>query len=175
MTPCELVAALRDRGAVLTVEGGALRCRAPAGAIPEGLRVEASARKGELVALLGAPPPGVRLFFGDEHGRPCVPEVACNWGWEGGPAWFSVADRPVPRCEPVLAAHSKVRCPDCARRALRLSWQVFADGTRHLRCDCMMCEGLVKYIRKPDPWFNMDLEFRAAGPPPGGGVDEGGG
>jgi len=102
------------------------------------------------------------MFFGNEGGRPCLPEEARSWTWEGGPAWFSTADRPVPACEPVLAPHSKVRCPRCVRRVLRLSWQVFADGGRHLRCDCVACGALVKYI-KPDPWTNPDVEFRAAG------------
>jgi len=114
-----------------------------------------------------SPPPGVRLFFGNEHGRPCLPGDAWHWTWEGGPAWFYTADRIVPPCEPVLAPHSGVRCQRCVRRALRLSWHVFADGNRHLRCDCLVCGAHVKYIPKPDPWLNVDLEFRTPAGAPG--------
>jgi hypothetical protein len=46
------------------------------------------------------------------------------------------------------------------RRALRLSWQSFKDGKKHLRCDCLVCGAHVRFLT-PDPWDNPDVEIRA--------------
>jgi hypothetical protein len=42
---------------------------------------------------LPAPPPGARLHFADSKGRPCLPDEAKRWTWEGAPTWF---DTPIP-------------------------------------------------------------------------------
>jgi hypothetical protein len=42
------------------------------------------------------PPPGARLYFGDQRGRPCEADKADHWTWEGGPMWFKTAAYPIP-------------------------------------------------------------------------------
>jgi hypothetical protein len=104
MTAHDLRASLRGHKVRLFLDGGDTVVRiwapVPVAEMPAGLLAEARTRKGELLDLLrseaAAGPPGVRLYFADESGRPCAAEDATMWCWEGGPRWFHTSDRPVP-------------------------------------------------------------------------------
>lgn len=39
-------------------------------------------------------------------------------------------------------------CKACAWVPLRLSWQTFSNGTRHLRGECSVCGGFVCYVKQ---------------------------
>ncbi len=81
------------------------------------------------------------------------------WTWNGCPTgWFYASERPLPPHEPAAAPHSKLRCKQCTRLALRVLWQTCAGGERRLRCECSVCGGYVAYLKlQPD---NPDLEWR---------------
>ncbi|MCK6478598.1 MAG: hypothetical protein L6R43_00190 [Planctomycetes bacterium] len=48
--------------------------------------------------------------------------------------------------------------PGCA--GLLLRWQVFRDGTTHIRAECAACGAFVRYVRQTPE------AIRRAGPPP---------
>jgi hypothetical protein len=61
------------------------------------------------------PPRGGRLFFQDDHGRPCEGKDATLWCWAGATCWYRVAEHSVPlfkgevraadgRADPVVGA-----------------------------------------------------------------------
>lgn len=104
------------------------------------------------------PPPGARLFFSDADGRPCAPEGALLWTWEGAATWLYADRNPSPAAVIALRPDYPVRCPDCARHALRVAWQTFSNGTKHLRCECGVCGRFLAHLKKPPD--NLDLEYR---------------
>jgi hypothetical protein len=171
MTACEVLAALHARGAVLTGKGDRLSCRAPAGTIPPDLRAAIGAHKTELLALIAGkpihPPPGARVFFGGEDARPCRPEEAFLWTWEGVRAWFNASTvpipgaemAPIPEVEMVFALGRGKRCKHCVSGSVKLAWETFANGTRHVRADCTMCGRKIGNMKPPpvNPW----IEYRA--------------
>jgi hypothetical protein len=112
-------------------------------------------------ALPPAPPVGARLFFGDAAGRPCAPEDAFLWTWEGAPAWFRAGEYALPAHDLTLWAGASKRCRSCVGRELRLSWQEFRNGVKHLRCDCALCGRFVGHVGAPPG--NPDVEYQAVG------------
>jgi hypothetical protein len=100
----------------------------------------------------------VRLFFGDEVGRPCRPEDASHWTWEGAPRWLYTREHPAPAHEMVMRADVTARCPGCARRALRVRWHEFKGGRKHLRCECAVCGRFLKHLKPPPA--NPDIEYQ---------------
>jgi hypothetical protein len=40
-------------------------------------------------------------------------------------------------------------CPKCGKSAFRTFWQTFADGNKHVRCNCAKCGAFVRYLPKP--------------------------
>ena len=168
MTAVELYATLRRLGATLTAEGGRLRYRMPRAAASTELKSALAQHRDALLAMVQAQPtPRVRLFFCSEDGRPCPPDDPKNpcwmWTYERAPRWFYTAEVPIPSFALEMWAGSKDRCPNCAERRLTLSWQRFANGTMHLRCDCGVCGAFIDYIKPPPK--NPDVEFRAAPSP----------
>lgn len=105
------------------------------------------------------PPPGVRLFFSDDDGRPCKPDDAYMWCWEGAPRWIYTLDFPPP--EPVLSLLPvcPIRCSSCAQRSLRVVWRTTSDGWKQLRCECAVCGRFIDYLKQAP--VNADLEYRA--------------
>lgn len=54
-------------------------------------------------------------------------------------------------------------CPRCDATRFRFGWQVFANGTKHIRVECAACGAYVCYA--PQTPENQ----RRVGPPPEGG------
>jgi hypothetical protein len=40
------------------------------------------------------------------------------------------------------------RCAKCGNKTFGLRWQLFANGTRHIRVECGRCDRFVKYLRQ---------------------------
>jgi hypothetical protein len=160
MSAADLLQALRQDGFTLKCQGHSLLVT-PAGQLCPEFRAAIKTHRGELLRLLrDAPvsvPAGARLFFSDADGRPCKAEDAFMWCWEGAPRWFYTCDYLPPASALTLRPSAAPRCPDCARQALRIVWQVFSNGTKHLRCECAHCKRFLKHL-KPPPG-NVDLEY----------------
>jgi hypothetical protein len=111
------------------------------------------------------PPPGARLLFGDDNGRPCAPEDSHHWTWASwlthprAPTWFYTAQTGIPPNELTIRPDYPARCPACVERSLRVAWQEFSNKTMHLRLECARCGKFIKML-KPPPG-NPDLEWRA--------------
>jgi hypothetical protein len=111
------------------------------------------------------PPPGARLFFGDEYSRQCRPEDSYHWCWSGSaahdraPTWFYTATTGVPAHELIVRPDYPARCSSCVERRLRVAWQRFKNDTMHLRLECAVCGRFIKML-KPPPG-NVDLEYIA--------------
>jgi hypothetical protein len=171
MTGAELLDRLSRQGFTLAAEGRGIRVT-PASRLSPVLRDAIRAYRDDLLSVLAgrwaslpgecaSPPPGARLYFGDEDGRPCAPEDAHHWTWEGAPQWLYAARHPPPPHELALRPGYPKRCPRCVARRLRLSWQEFKGGTRHLRCDCGVCGRFVAHLTPPPK--NPGVEYRATG------------
>jgi hypothetical protein len=166
MTAADLLDACHARGVGLFIEGGRLRYRAPAGALDADLLAALKARRDELLEALHRPapegrpdpPPGARLFFLDGRGRPGGPDGSYLWTWEGAARWYYTARHAPPPFDLVLRPGYSKGCASCVRQALRLSWQEFTNGTKHLRCDCGVCGRFVAHIGPPPK--NPDVEYR---------------
>jgi hypothetical protein len=109
-----------------------------------------------------AVPPGVRVFFADEDGKPCAPADAATWTWEGARDWFRAADFPAPPVELTLRADYPKRCGNCRRNTFALSPRTFRDGTEHWEARCAGCGRRLAGWVKPPPG-NPDVECRARG------------
>jgi hypothetical protein len=59
----------------------------------------------------------------------------------------------------------KDHCPRCGSGRRRFAWQVFRNGTKHIRVECGDCGAYVCYA----PQTPEHLE--RAGPPPAGGAE----
>jgi hypothetical protein len=109
----ELLAAARDAGLKIMVDGDRLVIRGPKSA--EALARHLLDRKAEMMAALRAPapppeidapdpspasepdvPPGSRLYYQDNRGRPTDARRAFLWCWAGGPRWYYAARHPAP-------------------------------------------------------------------------------
>src|SRR5262245_1384959 len=51
---------------------------------------------------------------------------------------------------PARPAPPGVTCPHCQGTKATTTWQVFADGTRHLRADCQVCRSFIRYLPNQD-------------------------
>ncbi len=149
-----------------------MRYRAPAGAITEDLRAEARGRRAELLRLLAAeqapppqppgpaPPSGARLYFELENAKPCLPEEAHHWTWEGAGRWLYTQERPPPPHRLAVAPWAKALCGRCVARELRVRETADKNGRKQLRCECAVCGAFVKFMSPPPG--NLDLEWRAS-------------
>lgn len=57
----------------------------------------------------------------------------------------------------------KDTCPRCGATRFRFGWQVFSNGTRHIRVECADCGAYVCYASQTPE------NLRRAGPPPAAG------
>ena len=55
---------------------------------------------------------------------------------------------------------SRPRCKRCASLYIDYRWQVFADGTKHIRTVCRGCAAFISYARQEGGALEL------AGPPP---------
>jgi hypothetical protein len=109
----ELLAAARAARLKISVDGDRLVIRGPKSA--EALARQLLDRKSEVMASLTAPappaekdapdppvisepdvPPGAKLYYQDQHGRPTNARRAFLWCWAGGPRWYYAAQHPAP-------------------------------------------------------------------------------
>jgi hypothetical protein len=52
-------------------------------------------------------------------------------------------------------------CPGCACREIRLRWQTFGDGRRHIRVECQACGRFLRYAEQTAE----NVTLADAGPP----------
>jgi hypothetical protein len=108
MTAAQLLQDIRRAGLTLKCDGESILV-APAGQLPPDLRAGIKTHRRELLDLLReptvsvpaptvTPPPGARLFFSDADGRPCKPEDAYLWCWDGAPEWLHAHKHTPPHC-----------------------------------------------------------------------------
>jgi hypothetical protein len=57
--------------------------------------------------------------------------------------------------------HAGQPSPTCGSPDQRLSWQTFANQTRHIRCDCRRCGRFLNYVRQT-PANLLQVEVEAA-------------
>lgn len=72
---------------------------------------------------------------------------------------------PDPTLPPPPAVPSDIgaTCKRCGSTTFTTSWQVFADGTKHVRMSCGTCQAFIRYL----PQRNGDRAERAGGSPEG--------
>lgn len=57
-----------------------------------------------------------------------------------------------------------ITCPKCGSQRLLMTWQKFANSTRHIRATCRDCGRFVRYaVQTPDNIRRADNESQGAG------------
>lgn len=57
-----------------------------------------------------------------------------------------------------------ITCPLCGSQSLLMTWQKFANNTRHIRATCRHCGRFVRYaVQTPDNIRRADNETQSAG------------
>lgn len=69
-----------------------------------------------------------------------------------------------PRSATPSTESKPITCPQCCSQSLLMTWQTFANNTRHIRVTCRRCGRFVRYATQcPDNIRRADNETQSAG------------